>query len=528
MIRTVLASVMSGSMLVACSASIPVTRIGAGKAPKHEGTLLVLPRTALTLKYNVTSATYTAGTWTDEVETCGKLLAFDEKTTPDARRARLGDPQLPPSCSRLHDLGLESKRPSLAPNAVACSDAGRNTETRTSIDGTTVSVVSAALPDPDQVYWVATPARWLGDVDVTVKYTPIGTIDGAKAMATNPWSDFAVNVTGMALKAALPGIGSAPARSGAKKPPDGCAVLAPAECAAFNVDLDDLKKYVGERYQAAMLGAGPGFEKQMEVFDTRVKAQRALFEGSISARVTPKSVTWFPSARTGKDAVPANCRHALASDKTVTDGSPLDADWSCALAPEPFERVCPSPDGTLPAPDFPRDVLAASAWITAAGGLSRQSYSPALDASRAGFDRKEDDRDARGFPYRMPVETVVGAALRTCTDTKTCKGRGAMAPSALAIAQYGELGRLTPRAGGRKGTIEVKYYADSGALTTVQVSGEGSSAKPITDVLQAKLTPAADPSAMDVLKAEKERVEALSAVCKAYLNLSAEPPDYCK
>lgn len=529
------AVLLSGS-LVACSASIPVTKLNSETPPDNEGTLLALPRTTLTVKYNVVTSTFTIGKWTDELETCQEKLGFSDDTSLSERRIRLMDPDLARSCVALYDLGLMTKRPSRVKNADACWDKGNNSETKNSIDPTTLAVTSAASPDPDQSYWVSTPSRWLGDVDVLVKYTSTGSVDGVKASATNPWSDFAVNVASVAIKGAIPGIGahsdsaSCAEIAGRNCRDSGvllCQVLTGENCKEFLKDLEDLKKFSGELYQAAMLGAGPGFDKQIELFETRVKAQRTLFEGTITTKIRPKTENWIPPSLIGATGpIPQGCRRALSVDANTLDGDPKDAPWSCAMTQSVFEKVC-SANGDTPAADYPREQLRAAAWITTAGGLSQKAYASTLEASRNGYDGDATDKDARGFPYRVPVETYVSAVVRKCANESTCSLKGNMTPVAMSVAQYGEIGRLTPRAGGRKGVIEIDYNADTGALTSVQVTGEGSSAKPITDVLQAKLTET-EPSALDAIKAEKERVEALASVCKAFASLSAEPPDYCK
>ena len=519
------------SLLTGCSASIPVTKLNGTTPPKWEGLLLTLPRTALTVKYNVVATTFTVGKWTDEVESCQTYLNFSDTTTPAQRRAKLADIATAESCVLLNEIGLETKRPSFPSDAIKCGDAGAATEKKTNIDAGTLAITGAPTPDPNHMYWVSTPSRWLSDVDVLVKYTQLGTIDGAKSIATNPWSDFAVNVTSMALKATLPGIGSPPTRNAAPvgAPPPQCRLLLPSECKEFMKDLDDLKSFVGQGYQAAQLSAGPLFDKQMELFDARVKAQRVLFEGMIATKTTAKTALWFPEEQV-ESATSAHCRAALAANATPQYGEPRDAGWTCWSTFDQFETICPSLTRGRPAPAYPREEVHSAAWVTAAGVASRSGFGLALMESVKGFKRHGTD-SARGFPYRMPVDTQASALVRRCskdvTQATVCTPRGAPTTVSLAVAQYGQLGRLTPRAGGRKGTIEVDYNADTGGLTTVQVTGEGSNPKPITDVLQSKLTPAPEPTEMDMLKAEKERIEALAAVCKAYASLSAEAPDYC-
>lgn len=540
-------------LLSACSASIPVTPIGKESAPDHEGTLLVLPRTSLTVKYDVVTTTFNAGKWTDELERCEKLLDLDgngEITVEDRRKFRDLDTKKSDfatdsalkanekvdaralSCLKFIELELASKR---FPGKADCKDDSFDKESRKGIDAKSVAITSAAVPDPEHVYWVSTPARWLSGVEVLVKYTPAGTVDGAKSTATNPWSDFAVNATASVLKTALGGAGSdnkvhlatsadAPLcvesnvtlESGA--PP----ILSSAACKELHEDLEQLKKLSGERNSLLTTPGNPDIEAQVAQLDTLIDGRKAMFQGTTSKETESKSTKWIPELQRNDEGQLESHSHSNPEAPTVA--------------------VCNGEE-------IPRSSLRSWAEMTAVGVESHNAWEKSLIASSKGF-RKNFGSKSRGFPYRVPVETLVSAVIKTCKlpskDAKVVEkceladntesdcecSDGKPAEAALAVAQFGGVSHLTPRAGGRKGTIEVDYNGDTGALVSVQVAGEGSDPKPITDVLQgglqSKLNPPAKPSEMDRLKQDKDRFEAMAAICTAYANLAAEAPDYCK
>lgn len=517
-----LLSGLVGVLLAGCSATIPVTQISETISPVHEGTLLVLPRTSLTIKYDVVKTTFTAGRWTDELERCEKLLnpaGLDAVGIVD-RRAFNGtsvDATAPRSCRRMFELDLASKRLS---GKSSCPADAFDSETRHGIDPKTLAVSAAPVPDPAHVYWVATPARWLGYVDVLVKYTSTGTVDGVKSVASNPWSDFAVNVASSVLKAAITGGGSddKPGLSeGAAKVPDCVSpdpkkpkvyvpgLLSKAACAELHVDLNQLYAVAQERNLIVTTSSNSSIDAQIALADALIDARKALFEGKKSKVATPKSVPWIPALESDP-----------ASGKLLT--------YEHVKMDVPAVSVCGN--------GYPVERLEPTAKMSESGKAIHAAMEPALVASSAGFKR-----DDRGFPYRVPVETSVELRVLKCDPNPAAPIKGGAAElcksgdpitKPMTIAQFGGVGRLTPRAGGRKGTIEVDYNADTGALVSVQVVGEGSDPKPITDVLQAKLNPPPGPSAMDLLKAEKDRLEAMAAICKAYLTLAAEAPAYCQ
>lgn len=515
-------SVLVGILLSGCSATIPVMQISDRSPPDHEGTLLVLPRTSLTVKYDVVKTTFTAGRWTDELERCEKLLnpkGLDTVGTVDRREfnGTSAGATAPRSCRRMFELDLASKR--LSGKSICPADTF-DSETRFGIDPKTLAVSGAPVPDPAHVYWVATPARWLGYVDVTVKYTSTGTVDGAKSVASNPWSDFAVNVASSVLKAAIAGGGSdnkprlskagADAHECVRPDPDKPQVYVPdllseAECKELHVDLQQLYALAQERNLIVTTSSNSSIDAQIALADALIDARKALFEGKKTKVATPKSFPWIPALE-----------REPGSGKLLTHEH--------VKKDVPAVHVCGA--------GYPSERLEPAAKMSASGKAIHAALEPALVASSAGFKRSD-----RGFPYRVPVDTSVEMQIVKCKLTpaptdkdppvEVCEN-GDPTTNPMTIAQFGGVGRLTPRAGGRKGTIEVDYNAETGALVSVQVVGEGSDPKPITDVLQAKLNPPAGPSPMDLLKAEKDRLEAMAAICKAYLTLAAEAPAYCQ
>ncbi len=516
-------SVLVGILLSGCSATIPVTQISDTSPPRHEGTSLILPRTSLTIKYDVVKTTFTAGRWTDELERCEKLLnpaGLDAVGIVD-RRAFNGtmsaDAAAPRSCRRMFELDLASKRLS---GKSSCPADTFDSETRHGIDPKTFAVSGAPVPDPAHVYWVATPARWLGYVDVLVKYTSTGTVDGAKSVASNPWSDFAVNVASSALKAAITGGGSdnKPRLAQITDDVPDCVssihgqpqkgepgMLSDAACKELHVDLDQLYAVAQERNLIVTTSSNSSIDAQIALADALIDARKALFEGKKSKVPTPRSFAWIPALERDPK-----------SGKLLT--------FEHAKKDVPAVSVCGA--------GYPTERLEPVAKMSESGKAIHAAMEPALVASSAGFNRND-----RGFPYRVPVDTSVEMRIMKCEPApattagdgpkEVCKG-GDPTTNTMTIAQFGGVGRLTPRAGGRKGTIEVDYNADTGALVSVQVVGEGSDPKPITDVLQAQLNRPAGPSPMDLLKAEKDRLEAMAAICKAYLTLAADAPAYCQ
>ena len=506
-------------VMVGCSASIPVRKLETGKAPDREGTLLVLPQTELLVKYNEVRTSFSPARWSEEVEACRTRLNI----SPDSSRSYGAFPAAALSCRRLHDAGIYTKRPSLAKNSTTCPFDKPESEERSVIDASSVVVTANAVPDPEQVYWVETPARWLGDADVTVKYTAQGTVSGAKAVATNPWSNFAVDLAGLAIKGALPLVGGSDSPKTTKNVTSGrCIVLSdgPAggpkgaaatstPCDEFHAELTELLEAAGTRGTTLSNHAGPDPQKLLTILDEDIETRRARFEGHVKKTTTARTLTWQPkappavSAECAKEPESAGCSAAF----TLTKGS-LTVPTCPGTSNDPAQHVSPL------------HKLVISARITEAGMRMRNNFAAPLAASAAGFGSRA--RNDRGFPYRSPIATEVSTQLWVKTADTTFAGKGEPTHVTLPIAQFGSVGRLTPRAGGRKSTIDVVYFADTGALTSIQVTGEGSDSKPITDAILSRL-----PSEVDALKAEQAKVEAMAAICTSYAALAAPAPDYC-
>lgn len=529
--RQASAWVIIALLLAGCSASIPVRKLSGGAAPEAEGTLLVLPRTELLLKYNEVKTDFSPARWTSEVEECRSRFGI----TSESSRLHGSIPDASLSCLRLHDLGLYTKRPSLGKDALKCPSDTANSEKRAAIDMSSVALTASPVPDPDQVYWVETPARWLGDADVTLKYTSQGTVSGAKSVATNPWSNFAVDLAGFAIKGLVPLAGGSEAngqsaagglsrcvklsdkassdQSDAGDAEDAKSELTP--CGEFHAELNELILAVGSRLDALKNFPGSETDKLLANLDADIDARRARFEGNIKKTATAHTMVWHPDPAA---AVSAACAAEPSSTACLTS----------LVSPKETEAIAACP-GTSNDPNnhvSPLYRIHVSAQVTEAGMRMRNTLAIPLNASTAGFDggSKKD----RGLPYRAPVATEVSTQLHVKANQAACFVRkGEETKASIPIAQFGTLGRLTPRAGGRKGTIDVVYFADTGALTSVQVAGEGSDAKPITDALQSRLTPASEPSELDILKAEKDRIEAMATICASYASLAAPAPDYC-
>ena len=529
-------------MLLGCSASIPVTQVEKGVVPKGEGTLLILPRTTLSLKYNVVTSTFTAGRWTEEVDAChASIAAAKSKSSVRAALDSLKD-----SCKELLELGLSTKRPSKIDKTLACPDTdSKDTESRTSINAGSLSVAAGSQPDPDHVYWVETPSRWLGSADVTVKYLANGTVDGAKTVVTNPWADFTVELAGMAVRGALFGAG------GAKKAlQDRCVVLSEdknptdpkikSDCELFFSELADLRTQVQSKQ--AVMGSmilAPGFEVQMRLLDERIAQMRAQFEGEVETKSAAKVVNWIPPASdTGAGLLDAKCGLSTPVE-CIVDTEKATASLNCSAGIARV-AVCPAP-ATGDASEWPAQELRLGALRDKDAEVLLKSVEDTLCVSRSGSfgddgksrcvadPTKEATSNAkRGFPYRFALQSDVVAKVLKCKNSGADgDAAGAMATTSLPIAQYGKVGRLTPRAGGRTGTIDVTYYGDSGTLKTVQVISAGSDPKPITDALKERLTPTPAPTDLEILQAEKQRVEAMAAICASYAKLTDRAPSYC-
>ena len=139
-------------------------------------------------------------------------------------------------------------------------------------------------------------------------------------------------------------------------------------------------------------------------------------------------------------------------------------------------------------------------------------------AEAALSDRSWNPRqDGDGDLFRTSQPTT-GAPTASCSESAK------PVDAAFPIPQFGWVGRLAPKAGGRKATFDVDYCVDTGELVSVQVAGEGSVAKPILDALFSRLAGEAKPTELDTLKAEQARVTALKTICEAYAALKAEKP----
>lgn len=533
----------AAAALSACSMSIPVTKISKDVAAKREGTLLILPRTALTLKYNTSEKTFTAGRWVGETEACEDdaaevadlrekaLLASCKENAPNpsatcksawdaATQARSS---LKDSCIAIAELELNSKRPSRPPGKVVCTGDGTDTEFRRSFDVKSLAVTSAPIPDPEQVYWVETPARLFGDTEVAMSYTATGTVSGAKSAASNPYVAFAVDVAGIGINsllgASLGGGGGNPlamlSGSGLKPKPRTCRTLLDAtECKALHHELDALRTLVES--EAEFIPGVSANELTQAVLAARaanIARVRATFEGAIMIEDSAASLSWIPAAsdRTKtKITFPDECRNQRKDDQEWRNGD-------CIV-----HSVC----ADVEANPYPMQKLSFGARRGKQGAELASVIATTLNATAVGG--KDARKKDRGFPYRVAIQSEVIATVATCASA-SCDApiEKSMPVTQAQIAQFGEVGFLAPRAGGQNGTIEAKYFVDTGALDSLSIKGTGANPAPILDPIKSALTPTSTPE-LDPMQAEKDRLELLQAICAAAADVNEPLPDFCR
>jgi hypothetical protein len=524
--------------LTACSISIPVTKVSKDGAAEGEGTLLILPQTSLTLKYNTTEKTFTAGRWTGEVEACedDTTKLADLRKTAQLANCKENDPApstvckthwdaannaragLKDSCVVIAELDLGSKRFSRPPGANVCTGDGTDSEFRRSFDVKSLAVSAVPVPDPDQVYWVETPARLFGDTEVGMTYTASGTVSGAKSAASNPYVAFAVDVAGIAVQSFIGasfggGGAAAPAALALARPPKTCRTLLDAkECKALHDELDVLiALYKSEAQLVRGTAANEATQALLAAKKIDIAKTRAKFEGGIETEESAASLSWIPPAsdrNRAELAFPEKCINQREKGSAVQNGDCIE------------HSVC----ADAGADPFPKQKLSFGARRGKEGAELASVIVPTLNATAVGGEdaRKKD----RGFPYRAAIQSEVIATVATYASAgSTAPTEKSMPVAQAQVAQFGEVGFLAPRAGGKNGSIEAKYFVDTGALDTLSITGVGADPAPILDPIKNALSPRPE---LDPMQAEKERLELLQAICVAAADVNEPLPDFCK
>lgn len=522
----VLIVAVSTVVLVGCTASIPVHHLFDVASPKQEGTLLVLPRTELVLAYDQVKTSYTPGIWTAELQRCKASFGVSAAMPAREFESKIANTKVPYSCLAIYKLGLDVARYDDARKQACSGDDPVKGWTRHSIGSQSLKLSAIPVRDPDNVYWVETPVRWLSAVDVTVKYGPAGTVDGAKTVATNAWSDFAVKAFGAALNTALPAGSGGPDAEKKSSGRPACTLSRKDDktdneiCVSISKELSDLSEAKTELVTLIAGAPGASFDKQVELLTARIKDYEALFEGGLKKTVTSKRTTWIPSkkedapciAGTGPSDSPRCRNRKLLAQSHV---------WLCG-------------NGFRQDPATGRDLyqgLVLEGWVDESAE-AEQKLAAIAEKSAAGFSSAGNNR--RGLPYRIVPRTRVKANTQICTyktdareEIPQCADGAKPIDEVLPVPQYGWIGRLAPKAGGRKATLDVDYNADTGELVSVQVAGEGSDPAAIQDALLSRIKEDKKPTELDALAAEKERVVLLKDICLAYASLSAEKPTFC-
>lgn len=518
------------STLTACSMAIPVTKVTDAAPAEGEGTLLILPRTALTLNYTTVAKTFAAGQWTSEVDACAAsdkdvkaleiraiLLGCNTaKQDADQCKEIFKDSRIFNSCIEIADLGLSSKRLSKPKEGKVCPSDGTDSEFRRSFALKTMAVTGAPVPDPDQVYWVETPARMFGDTQVAVSYTAAGTIAGAKSVSSNPFVAFGTEIAGIALKSFL---GVAGGEGDGEKTAWTCMKVSGAECVALRADLKTLRSQIEseEKFLANISKDSPSSQVLLAAKQAQTAKTRAVFEGVVKTEEKADSVTWIPASADRllpKVAESKECVKLDDPDKPVPNGSCIE------------QLVCAGEEDAKP-PAYPLERLHFHARRAQAGAALATVITPTLDSTAVGDTHSRMKK--RGFPYRAPIQSEANARVVRYSQKSAGEVEselvGSMPAARLAVAQFGEIGFLAPRAGGKSGTIEAKYFIDTGALETLSIQGVGADPAPILDPIKAALTPTPE---ADPMKAEKDRLETLKAICVAAAALNDPLPDFCK
>jgi hypothetical protein len=591
MLRSHLCIAWTLALLCGCSASIPVTHMKGGKTPeKGEGVLLTLPRTVLTLNYSVSAKTFSAGEWTQEIEACEDAVAKwskaetaaqdacaypeDATSTPcgntpvDRKKARdnavAARHLIPPTCAKAQELGLSSRRLSRSSSALACPNDGGNDEFRSMFDKDSFAVTASGETDPKHVYWVSTPVRTFGDAQVDVSYTERGVVSGAKVTSSNPFLGFAVDVAGIAVRSALSGFGGgatdksvaelmSPSASNSPRP---CFTLNVTSCEVYAKALIEFEALLKEKLDKAATASAGNYDAHLKLIDAGIETQRQAFTGSVDIKPSPKTLRWLPpdadTADKGCGTTELGASEYQGRCSTITIPACRVTDGVIAAAKKPVYRLTFQARTTKVSEEWLAVAKATlvdtneSADNDVAVDLGNDKCKKGMDEDKSEVrdgatvsvaDGSDNDRsnygrrDDRGFPYRVPAiaEVTVTTTRHVDKDVECDKGTasGAMIPAQLAIAQYGLVGRLTPRAGGRKGTVEAKYF-ETGALQSVSVVREGQDPAPILDPIKEALQPKSSPSELDLLKAQKDYLEAQKAICVAAASLNTTPPDFCK
>jgi hypothetical protein len=459
-----------------------------GSKPKG-AVVFALPQARFDVTYRLVRRTFTHGPHTGVVDYC---------LDPTYAQAHA-------VCAQLVALGVDkplrlSDRKDNFTTEQFCRSDGGGVETRVGVaDGSTLT--PSMVPDPDQVYLVPLTRSYFQTFEVSLEINPNGTVGKGSLSTENLGVDKMMElIKNVALKFAhaapprdSPPPGPRPGYRGERPDAPTAAGLRSARG-----ELAELAAVIRRRDRLVALDRDKGMASRValiESLNVQIAQKKSRFIGKVSEKTSePVHYAWIPG-------------------RNETFSSVSDAYDACGQIP--MERT-----------RYP--VLSSS---VSAEGLAPPA-SGTVDAS--------DLPAARGWPYRIPREAMIGWAIcpslvetlgknerprngEKWTDMGTSKCEPISGLRTL-IPQLGSTLRLPAETGGRKSVVAPEYYAD-GSIKKVTASQTGTSPEPLIGAAQELLLPPpapAPPSETVKLKAEADLINARQALCRLVFNVGED------
>lgn len=377
------------------------------------------------------------------------------------------------------------------------------------IKGTTISLVRSADPvltstptwDTSQHFAIELASHPFQQSELQVEYSPIGTLGGYAAKSTNLIAETVEKVATEALAGVFldPPTNATSATAATTPRCKG----SPALC-AWVLELASLDK---ER-RKVMMGADP--KGASALIDDQIKALRALAEGT--ERTGPFSI------RIGLDPP------AKEYKKTVDDSSKVN----------------------VPAYDKPTVDAALATTLRCAEGLASATLTFGLKPSQAEAEAvkrvfEKNNVEEPALFYRLPLSATPMIAIK-CSGGGISSGSRCAEPDGftsrfppVVVPQWGPTLALPRTLGWRSGALSAKLDPNTGALTTLNVSSQGSLEASVLNGLYsadaarraAEQAAGAEDTERTTLERERILLEEQVRICAARRALGQPPGDEC-
>lgn len=471
--------------LSACVASNPVLHDSEWRqlSSKPKGAVVfALPQARFDLAYRLVTRTFTQGPHTNVVDYC---------LDPAYARAHA-------VCAELAVLGVDKSlrlsdpKKNFTPEQF-CSKDGRDVETRVGVaDGSTLT--PSMVPDPDEIYLIPLTRSYFQTFEISLEINPNGTVGKGSLSTENLGVDKLMElIKNVALKVAHapPPENSPPPGLRPSYRKDRPAPPTAADLRSARGELVELAAVIRRRDRLVALDRDKGMASRgalIESLNAQIAQKKSRFIGKLGEK-TSASVTyaWIPGRN--ETFSPFNKPY------DACDQTPMERARYLVLSSSlGAEGLAPLASGTVDASELPA---------------------------------------ARGWPYRIPREAMIGWAVcpsyietldsgkqplngEKWTDIGTSKCEPISGLRTL-VPQLGSTLRLPAETGGRKSVVAPEYYAD-GSIKKVAVSQTGTSPEPLIGAAQDLLLPPPPPSETAKLKSEADLINARQALCRLVLN----------